>query len=165
MTSTPSLYLVEDFKMKIEANSVKEYLEAVPAERKDALAKLRRVIKKNLPKGFAETMQYDMPSFVVPLKLYPSGYHCTPGVPLPFISFASQKNFVGLYHMGLYSDKELKDWFTKQYPAHSKRKLDMGKSCIRFKNLEHIPYDLIGELASKMTVADWIEKYERLNLK
>lgn len=147
--------------MKIEANSVADYLEAVPQERKEALTKLRSVIKKNLPKGFVEAMQYDMPGFVVPLKLYPPGYHTAPETPLPFISYASQKNFVGLYHMALYADEKLLQWFKTQYPLHSKRKLDMGKSCIRFKNLDHIPYALIGQLASKMTVADWIEKYER----
>ena len=147
--------------MKIEANSVDEYMEAIPEERKDAMMRLRAVIVENLPPGFAETMQNNLPSFVVPRETYPPGYHTSPETPLPFISIASQKNFVAVYHMGVYSDPDTLEWFKEQYPKHSKRKLDMGKSCIRFKNLEHIPYDLIGELASKMSVADWIESYER----
>ncbi len=147
--------------MKIEAKTIKEYLEAVPTERVEPMTKLIDTLRSNLPSGFAETIQYDMPAFVVPRRAYPPGYQVNPEQPLPFISVASQKNFVGLYHLGLYADAQLTDWFTKQYPFHSKRKLDMGKSCIRFKNVDHIPYDLIGELATKMSVPDWIEIYER----
>ena len=147
--------------MRIQAETVQEYLNALPEERKNVLLKLRKVILENLPEGFAETIQYHMPSFVVPHELYPAGYHCNPADPLPFISIASQKHYVAIYHMGIYADKGLLEWFQSEYPEHSERKLDMGKSCIRFKNPDHIPYELIGELISKMSVADWIEIYER----
>lgn len=147
--------------MKIEANTVAEYLDAIPPERKAVVEKLLLVIEENLPIGFEKTMQYNMPGFVVPHEKYPPGYHVNPELPLPFISIASQKNFVAVYHMGLYADEDLLAWFTSTYPEHSQRKLDMGKSCIRFKNVEHIPYDLLGELATMITVDGWIESYER----
>ncbi len=146
--------------MQSKAATPDEYIESLPEERKEALAKLRKIIKKNLPKGFSEEMNYGMLGYVVPLKLYPKGYHCDPKLPLPFLAVASQKNFIALYHMGIYAKKDLLDWFTKEFPRHSKKKLDMGKSCIRFKKPEDIPYELIGELVSKMTPADWIECYE-----
>ncbi len=146
--------------MQSKAATPDEYIESLPEERKEALAKLRKIIKKNLPKGFSEEMNYGMLGYVVPHKLYPKGYHCDPKLPLPFLAVASQKNFVALYHMGIYAKKDLLDWFKKEFPKHSKKKLDMGKSCIRFKKTEDIPYELIGELVSKMTPADWIECYE-----
>lgn len=146
--------------MQSKAATPDEYIESLPEERKEALAKLRKIIKKNLPKGFSEEMNYGMLGYVVPHKLYPKGYHCDPKLPLPFLAVASQKNFIALYHMGIYAKKDLLDWFTKEFPRHSKKKLDMGKSCIRFKKPEDIPYELIGELVSKMTPADWIECYE-----
>jgi hypothetical protein len=121
-------------------------------------------MKKNLPKGFQEVMNYGMPGFVVPHKLYPAGYHCKPEDPLPFISLASQKNSINFYHTGIYSEPKLLKWFTSEFPKHSKKKLDMGKSCVRFKKPEDIPLDLIGELVSKMTPQDWIALYEK-NLK
>ena len=124
------------------------------------MAKLRTVIRENLPKGFKEVMD-GMLHYVVPHSIYPDGYHCNPKQPLPFISLASQKNFIALYHMGIYSDNKLLNWFTKEYPSHSKSKLDMGKSCIRFKKVNDIPYDLIGELVSKITVDEWIFFYEK----
>ncbi len=147
--------------MKIEANSVKEYLEALPEDRKKAMTQLRRVIRKHLPKGFKETLNYGMPGWVVPHSTYPDGYHCDPEQPLPFLNIASQKNFIALYHSGIYADTKLNNWFQKEYPKHSKRKLDMGKSCVRFKKIDEIPYDLIGELVSKLTVEDWVEIYEK----
>jgi uncharacterized protein YdhG (YjbR/CyaY superfamily) len=147
--------------MKIEAKSPEEYLNQLPPERKEALEKLRGVILENLPQGFEETMNYGMIGYVVPQSVYPDGYHCDPKLPLPFINIASQKNFVALYHMGIYSNKDLLDWFTQQYPNHCPTKLDMGKSCIRFKKVELIPYDLIGELVQKMTSEDWIDIYEK----
>lgn len=147
--------------MRIEADSVEAYIDALPDERKEALSKLRSIILENIPDGFAESFQYHMPAYVVPHDLYPAGYHCNPDEPLPFMSIASQKNFVALYHMGLYADQDLLAWFKSAYPNHSKRKLDMGKSCIRFKYMDHIPYDLIRELVTKISVADWIERYER----
>ncbi|UCS92895.1 DUF1801 domain-containing protein [Echinicola marina] len=146
--------------MKIEAQSPEEYITKIPEERQPAFSRLRRTITDNLPKGFEETMSYGMIGYVVPHKLYPPGYHCNPKLPLPFINIASQKNFIALYHNGIYADKEILDWFVNEFPKHSKYKLDMGKSCIRFKKPEHIPFDLIGELIKKLTVEDWISLYE-----
>jgi uncharacterized protein YdhG (YjbR/CyaY superfamily) len=146
--------------MKSEASTVEEYFASLPEDRKAAMTELRKQFKKNLPKGFSEQMTYGMPGYVVPHSKYPAGYHCDPKCPLCFISFASQKNFIAVYHMGLYSDPKLLKWFTDEYPKHSKTKLDMGKSCIRFKKADQIPFKLIAELASKMTPDDWIEKYE-----
>ena len=137
-----------------------EYIESLPEERQAVITQLRQVLLDNLPKGFSEQMR-GMLHYVVPHDLYPEGYHCDPKQALPFISLASQKNFVALYHMGLYADPDLLEWFVQTYPEHSSRKLDMGKSCIRFKNMKHIPYELIGELATKMTVKDWIRLYEK----
>lgn len=146
--------------MTSDAKTPEEYINALPSERKEAIAKLRNTILKNLPKGFSETMGYGMIGYVVPHTLYPAGYHCDPKLPLPFMSIASQKNFVAVYHMGIYANKALFDWFVNEYPNHAKRKLDMGKSCIRFKKIEEIPYDLIGTLAGKMTSQQWIDIYE-----
>lgn len=147
--------------MKIEANNPIDYISNLPEERQEAMSRLRQTILDNLPKGFEETMSYGMIGYVVPHSIYPDGYHCTPELPLPFMSIASQKNFVALYHMGIYADKELYDWFVTDYPKHVKTKLDMGKSCIRFKKIETIPYDLIAELCTRMTVKQWIELYEK----
>lgn len=147
--------------MQIKADSPDDYIELLPAERQVVIQKLREVIKKNLPDGFEETMNYGMIGYVVPHSIYPAGYHCDTSLPLPFMNIASQKNFVAVYHMGVYSDENLMTWFTEEYPNHCTRKLDMGKSCIRFKKMDDIPYELIGELASKMTVDDWIKKYEK----
>jgi uncharacterized protein YdhG (YjbR/CyaY superfamily) len=147
--------------MKIEANNPIDYISNLPEERQEAMSRLRQTILDNLPKGFEETMSYGMIGYVVPHSIYPDGYHCTPELPLPFMSIASQKNFVALYHMGIYADKELYDWFVAEYPKHVKTKLDMGKSCIRFKKIETIPYDLIAELCTRMTVKQWIELYEK----
>ncbi len=147
--------------MKYEATSVKDYIDQLPEERQVVIKKLRAIIKKNLPKGFKEKIQYNMPGWVVPLSTYPAGYHVSKGaLSLPFINIASQKNFVALYHSGVYADPDLHKWFVEEYPKHSKRKLDMGKSCIRFKKMDDIPYDLISELVAKMTVDDWIKIYE-----
>ena len=146
--------------MQYNATSPEDYISQVPEERQAALKKLRKVINDNLPKGFEEGMQYKMPAFFVPHSIYPDGYHCTPSDPLPFMSFASQKNSVNFYHMGIYAKKELHDWFVNEYPKHCKRKLDMGKSCIRFKKVDEIPFDLIGELCQKMTVDEWVNIYE-----
>lgn len=150
--------------MKIEANSPEQYLELIPDERKQVMKKLRQTILGNLPKGFHEEMSYGMIGYVVPHSVYPDGYHCNPKLPLPFMSIASQKNFVAFYHMGIYSDKNLYNWFVNEFPKHSNVKLDMGKSCIRFKKPDQIPFELLGELAQKITVQKWIEIYES-NLK
>jgi uncharacterized protein YdhG (YjbR/CyaY superfamily) len=147
--------------MKFEANSTEEYFEKIPEERKPALTKLWETIRDNIPEGFTEELCYGMPGFVVPHAIYPDGYHCDPKQALPFINVASQKHFIAFYHMGIYSDPNLLKWFTENYPKHSKAKLDMGKSCIRFKKVDQIPFELIGELVSKITAKDWIVIYER----
>ena len=126
------------------------------------MTELRKVIINNLPKGFEEAMSYGMLSYVVPHSIYPQGYHCDTKQPLPFLSVASQKNFIAVYHMGMYADQNLLNWFVEEYPKHSKAKLDMGKSCIRFKKMDQVPVGLIGELASKMSVEEWIGTYERV---
>lgn len=146
--------------MKIQINSVDEYIESLPEQRIEAVGKLRRSIADNIPAGFKETMISGIPGYVVPLSTFPDGYHCTPNTPLPFLSFASQKNFVALYHFGMYVDRELMSWFVDEYPKYVKTKLDMGKSCIRFKKVETIPFELIAELAAKRTVDDWVSCYQ-----
>jgi uncharacterized protein YdhG (YjbR/CyaY superfamily) len=148
--------------MKSTASSPKEYIESLPEERKEAIQELRKVILKNLPKGFEEVMSYGMLAYVVPQSLYPDGYHCDPKQALPFMSVASQKNFIAVHHLGIYGDKKLLDWFFNEYPKHSKAKLDMGKGCVRFKKMDQIPYKLIGELAAKLTPQEWIAKYEEV---
>lgn len=147
--------------MQYQANTPEDYINQVPIERQPILRKLRSVITKNLPKGFEEGIQYGMIGYFVPHALYPKGYHCKPTEPLPFMSFASQKNAINVYHLGVYAKKELLEWFTNEFPKHTKSKLDMGKSCVRFKNIDDIPYGLIGELASKITVDEWISIYEQ----
>ncbi|CAM3869626.1 MULTISPECIES: DUF1801 domain-containing protein [Flavobacterium] len=146
--------------MTSKASSPEEYIKELPEDRKEAVIKLRNTILKNLPKDFKEAMSYGMIGYVVPHNIYPAGYHCDPKLPLPFMSFASQKNSINFYHMGIYANKNLYDWFVSEYPKYSKKKLDMGKSCMRFKKPEDIPYDLIGELVSKIEVQDWISIYE-----
>jgi hypothetical protein len=150
--------------MQYKADSPDHYIDQLPEDRKQAITLLRKVILENLPTGYKETIGYGMIGYVVPHTLYPAGYHADPKLPLPFLNIASQKNFVAVYHMGLYASKQLLSWFTSEYSKQSKYKLDMGKGCIRFKKIDHIPYKLIGELASKITPADWIKMYET-NLK
>ena len=147
--------------MQSKATSPEEYIKELAEEHKEAVSKIRETILKNLPTGFIETMSYGMLGYVVPHSLYPNGYHCDPKLPLPFMNVASQKNFIALYHSGIYSDPDLLNWFTTEYPKHCKHKLDMGKSCVRFKKTGDIPYELIGELAAKMTVQQWIDLYEK----
>ena len=147
--------------MTSKAATPEQYLKELPEDRQGPVGLLRQQLLDHLPDGFEEQMSYGMLGYVVPHALYPDGYHCDPKLPLPFINLASQKNYVALYHMGIYAHPELLEWFTNAYPLHSKRKLDMGKSCIRFKKMDHIPYELIGELATKMTTTDWIEIYEQ----
>ena len=147
--------------MQSKATTPDDYFANVPEERQPAMNELRKVIKKNLPKGFIEAMSYGMVGYVVPHSLYPDGYHCDPKLPLPFLSVASQKNFIAVYHMGIYADPKLMKWFTDEFAKQSKAKLDMGKSCIRFKKPDQIPFKLIGELAAKLTPQDWIERYKK----
>ena len=147
--------------MNYKADSPEAYIAQLPAERQEVISKLRKTILDHLPTGFEEQISYGMLGYVVPHSLYPDGYHCNPKLPLPFINLASQKNFVALYHSGIYANPELYDWFVAEYPKHCKRKLDMGKSCIRFKSMTDIPYELISELSTKMSVDDWIALYEK----
>lgn len=146
--------------MKLVASTPEEYIEQLSEDRKETVGLLRKTVLDNLPEGFVETINYGMLGYVVPHTLYPAGYHCDPKLPLPFMNIASQKNFVALYHMGLYADAELMDWLTAEYAKVSKTKLDMGKSCIRFKKPEQIPFGLIGELAKKLSVQEWVSLYE-----
>ncbi len=139
---------------------LKDYLSELPEDRREPIQRLYRCLQENLPKGFESRINGKFLSFDVPLDRYPSGYHVTPDTPLPFISIASQKHFVALYHMGIYADKNILGWFQTEYPSYSKYKLDMGKSCIRFKHVNDIPYDLIAQLATKISVEDWIATYE-----
>ena len=146
--------------MQITANTPEEYIKQLPEERKDAINKLRKAINNNIPSGFEETMNYGMIGWVIPHSIYPDGYHCKPETPLPFLNIASQKNHIAVYHMGIYTDSKLLEWFIDAFKKQSKLKLDIGKSCIRFKKPEHIPYDIIGELVSKLTAEQWISLYE-----
>ena len=150
--------------MQYKAVDADDYISQIPKERQAAMKKLRTVIKKNLPKGFKEGVGYGMMGWSVPHSLYPAGYHCKPEDPLPFIGIASQKNFIAVYHMGIYAIPSLHKWFVTEHAKASGKRLDMGKSCLRYKKPEDIPYDLIGELASKITPDQWIECYEK-NLK
>ncbi len=146
--------------MQSQSKTAESYLQEVPSERLEAFTTLRNTILKNIPKGFEECMSYGMIGYVVPHKIYPAGYHCDPKIPLPFVSIASQKNFIALYHMGIYANPELLAWFVEEYPKHCKTKLDMGKGCIRFKKPGDIPFKLIAELLKKITVKEWIAQYE-----
>lgn len=146
--------------MTSHAKTPADYLAELPADRVAPLNRLRETILENLPDGFEETMGYGMIGYVVPKSIYPPGYHCDPKLPLPFVSIASQKNFVALYHMGIYMEPGLLEWFVAEYPNHSKARLDMGKSCIRFTKMEQIPFDLIGQLIRRMSVDQWVELYE-----
>ena len=139
--------------------TVKEYINAVAEDKKEPFIKLQQTILNHIPQGFEEMISYKMIGYVVPLKTFPAGYHCDPKLPLPFINIAAQKNFIALYHMGIYADEVLLNWFSNEYPKYAKTKLDMGKSCIRFKNLNDIPFQLIGELVSKISVEEWVKLY------
>ncbi|GAA3644791.1 DUF1801 domain-containing protein [Flavivirga jejuensis] len=146
--------------MQSKATSAQQYLDELPEDRKEPINKLRQQILDNLPKGVVEQMSYGMLGYVIPHAVYPNGYHCDPKLPLPFMNLASQKNFIAVYSMVLYSKKELMDWFTSEYTKQCKYKLDMGKSCIRFKKMNDIPFELIGELTAKVTTEEWVNIYE-----
>jgi hypothetical protein len=142
--------------------TVSDYLANLPEDRRDSFDNIRKAILTNLPEGFEECINYGMIGYVVPHSIYPSGYHCDTKLPLPFMNIANQKNFIAFYHMGIYGNPDLMSWFVNEYPKHSKAKLDMGKSCVRFKKMNEIPFELIGELIKKMSVADWVNQYESL---
>ncbi|MBW8334378.1 MAG: DUF1801 domain-containing protein [Prolixibacteraceae bacterium] len=151
--------------MQSKAATPDEYVSEIADDKLEAFIQLRKTILENLPTGFAEEMSYGMIGYVVPFSIYPKGYHTKDKLPLPFLALAAQKNFIALYHMGIYANQSLLKWFTEEYPKHSKLKLDMGKGCIRFKNMSQIPYALIGELVKKMGVDEWIGLYELTYLK
>lgn len=146
--------------MQFKSNTILKYISQLTEDRKEPISKLRNIINQNIDRGFSEEINYGMIGWVVPHSLYPNGYHCDPKLPLPFMSIASQKHFIAIYHMGVYANPKLLEWFISEYPKHSSTKLDMGKSCIRFKKIENIPYNLIGELVTKMSANDWIMLYE-----
>lgn len=146
--------------MTNQADHLTNIMANLPEDRKEPMNKLRQLIKTHLPNGFEETVSNGMIHFVVPHTVYPEGYHVNPDQPLPFISLASQKNYIALYHMGLYAFPDILDWFTEEYRKRVPSKLDMGKSCIRMKKMDHIPYDLIAELCQNITPEDYIEQYE-----
>jgi hypothetical protein len=146
--------------MQYQATSVTDYIAQIPQERKTIFQNLHETIMQNLPDGFVDIINYGMIGYVVPKTLYPSGYHCDTQLPLPFAALASQKNSINFYHMAIYVDPELEAWFRAEYPKHTKQKLDMGKSCIRFNKFDQIPIALIGELMQKISVDNWINLYE-----
>lgn len=145
--------------------TIEQYVSQLPDDRKLAIEQLRKVFNTHLPAGFHEEMSYGMIGYVVPHTIYPKGYHCNTKLPLPFLSIASQKNFIAIYHMGIYANPTLMEWFLEEYPKHTQAKLDMGKSCIRFKKVEQIPFSLFEKLAEKMSVQHWIETYENAFVK
>ena len=147
--------------MQTKPTSINQYIDSLPEDRKVAVNNLRNILSESLPNGFEECFSYGMIGYVVPHTLFPAGYHCNPKLPLPFMNLASQKNFIAIYPMGIYMDSDLMAWFVAQYPKHCNSKLDMGKSCIRFKKTDQIPFKLIGELAQKMTVTTWIDLYTK----
>ena len=146
--------------MQFKSKTILEYISQLTEDRKEPISKLRNIINQNIDRGFSEEINYGMIGWVVPHSLYPEGYHCEPKLPLPFMSIASQKHFIAVYHMGVYASPKLLEWFISEYPKHCSTKLDMGKSCIRFKKIENIPYNLIGKLVAKMSANDWITLYE-----
>ena len=146
--------------MQFKSKTILEYISQLTEDRKEPISKLRNIINQNIDRGFSEEINYGMIGWVVPHSLYPEGYHCDPKLPLPFMSIASQKHFIAVYHMGVYANPKLLEWFISEYPKHCSTKLDMGNSCIRFKKIEKIPYNLIGELVAKMSANDWIMLYE-----
>lgn len=146
--------------MKTIGNTVEEIINNIPEERRPYFIKLHNIIVENLPKDFSAGISYGGLGYIIPHEIYPAGYHCKPVEPLPFAGLASQKNSINFYHMGIYLIPELLQWFEDEYPKHSKQKLDMGKSCIRFKKMEEIPYQLIGELMRKISAQEWIDLYE-----
>jgi len=148
--------------MANKPNSTKEYIDQIPDERKEAFLKLRTTVLENLKGEFQEGLSYGMIGYTIPHSVFPDGYHCNPKLPLPFINIANQKNFIALYHMGLYANEDLMLWFKEEYVKRCKYKLDMGKSCVRFKRMDDIPVELIGELMGKMSTQEWIATYERL---
>jgi hypothetical protein len=145
--------------MTSNAKTVDEFLKTLPEDRRAAMVALREVFRKNLDKDYVETMSYGGPCYCVPHSVYPPGYHCNPKQPLPFAGFMSQKNHLAVYLMCTYMDGKEADWLKKAW-AKTGKKLDMGKSCIRFKKLEDAALDVIGEAIRRVPVKKYIEQYE-----
>lgn len=135
-----------------------QYLKELPDDRRKALKAVRKVINDNLPKGYKEGIQYNMIGWFVPHSVHPDGYHCDPKQPVPFAHIASQKNHMAIYLFCIYTDTKLTDWFVKEWKKTGK-KLDMGKSCIRFKSLEDVPLELIGQTIAKVPVDVFLDGY------
>jgi len=143
-----------------KAKTVDQYLAELPPDRRDAINAVRKLILKNLPDGFEEVMQYGMIAYVVPFELFPAGYHCDPSQPLCFAALASQKNYMAIYLTTVYGHKKTQEWFVKAYKASGK-KLDMGKSCVRFKKLEDLPLNVIGQAIARVPVDKYIQAYQQ----
>ena len=148
--------------MKIQANTIQEYLDQLPEDRRQVMMQLRETILAHLPHGFEEKIQYDMITYVVPRSKYPKGYHCNPEDDLAFLSIGNQKKHLAIYHMGIYMIPEVYQWFVDEYPNYMKTKLNMGKSCIRFTNMKTVPYELIGQLCEKIDVDTYVKAYEAI---
>ena len=146
--------------MQSKATTIDQYLASLPQERRDALLALRKVIHKNLGKGIEERVQYGMIGYCIPHSVYSAGYHCDPTQPLPYAMLASQKNHMALYLMSVYLEKGEEAWFRKAWTASGK-KLDMGKSCVRFKRLDDVPLDVVGEAIARTSVEDLVTAYQR----
>ena len=146
--------------MQSKATTVKAYLAELPEDRRHALEAVRKVILKNLDKGYAESMTYGMIGYFIPHSVYPPGYHCDPKMPLPFASLASQKNHMSLGLMSLYGNMAQFSWFQSEW-AKTGKKLDMGKACIRFKTLDDLPLELIGEAVRRSPAKAYIDHYEK----
>ncbi|MBM3452765.1 MAG: DUF1801 domain-containing protein [Bacteroidetes bacterium] len=140
--------------------TVKEYIDNVSEDRRGVFLQVLEAIRKGIPADFEECISYGMIGFVVPHSIYPKGYHCDPKLPLPFVSVSNQKNSINIYHMGIYADAKLLEWFVESYKHSTNSKLDMGKSCIRFNPKKDIPYSLIKKLCGKINAHEWIELYE-----
>jgi hypothetical protein len=145
--------------MQSKAKTVQEYLDQLPDHRHEAISAVRDVMLKNLPKGFEEGMQYGMIGYFVPHSVYPDGYHCNPKEPLPYASLAAQKNYMSIYLMCIYGDEAHRDWFVEAWNKTGK-KLDMGKSCVRFKKLEDVPLKVVGQAMKRVSVKKYIDFYE-----
>lgn len=145
--------------MKSDASTVKAYLASLPADRRHAIEQIRQVILKNLDPTYEEGVQYGMIGYYVPHSVYPAGYHCDPKQPLPFISLASQKHHMAVYLYCLYQDTTEENWFQKAW-AKTGKKLDMGKSCVRFKKIEDVALDIIGQAVKRVPAKKFIANYE-----
>jgi hypothetical protein len=145
--------------MQSTAATVEEYLAELPEDRRAAMSAVRAVILANLPEGYAETMQYGMIGYVVPHSIYPPGYHCDPKQALPYAHLGSQKNYMSLYLMGVYMHEETSTWFREAWAATGK-KLDMGKSCVRFKKAEDLPLEVIGQVIARIPAERYITGME-----